>query len=120
MDKKGCTVTVIIPVYNMEKFLHKSVESIINQSFDKEKLEVLLVDDGSTDLSPKMCDNYAEKYDFIQAFHIENGGPAKARNFGIERAKGKYIMYLDSDDSITEIQLSLLFLSLMNTMMKLT
>lgn len=102
LDKKECIVSIITPVYNMQKYLHRSVESVINQSFDKEKIELLLIDDGSTDSSPKLCDQFAEKYDFIHVFHKENSGPARARNLGIENAKGKYILYLDSDDSITE------------------
>lgn len=95
-------VSVIIPVYNVEEYLEHCLDSLIEQTVDKSVLEVLLIDDGSTDNSPAICDRYAEKYDFFHVFHNENGGVSNARNFGIENAHGKYIMFLDSDDWLTK------------------
>lgn len=93
---KDIKVSVIVPVYNTEKFLHRCVDSLLNQTL--EDIEIILVDDGSKDSSPAICDEYAEKYDNIAVLHLENGGPARARNKGIEIAKGDYIGFADSDD----------------------
>lgn len=92
----NCKVSVIVPVYNAEVFLHRCVDSLLNQTL--EDIEIILVDDGSKDSSPAICDDYAEKHDNITVLHLENGGPAKARNKGIEIAKGDYIGFADSDD----------------------
>lgn len=89
-------VSVIVPVYNTEKFLHRCVDSLLNQTL--KDIEIILVDDGSKDSSPAICDEYAEKHDNITVLHLENGGPARARNKGIEIAKGDYIGFADSDD----------------------
>lgn len=92
-------ISVIIPVYNVEKYLERCINSIINQTY--RMLEVILVDDGSTDNSGNICDMYAEKDSRIRAYHIKNGGPAKARNYGIDRSTGGgYITFVDSDDWI--------------------
>lgn len=88
--------SVILPVYNVEKYLEECVESILVQTFSD--YEIILVDDGSTDTSPAICDEYAQKYDFIRVIHKKNGGPADTRNSGSEAARGEYIVYLDSDD----------------------
>lgn len=93
---KDIKVSVIVPVYNTEKFLHRCVDSLLNQTL--EDIEIILVDDGSKDSSPAICDDYAEKHDNITVLHLENGGPARARNKGIEIAKGDYIGFADSDD----------------------
>ncbi len=95
-------VSIIIPVFNVEEYLEHCLDSIIEQTIDKSKIEVLLIDDGSTDSSPDICDRYAEKYSFFRVFHNENGGVSNARNFGIENSKGKYILFLDSDDWLTK------------------
>lgn len=92
------TVSVILPIYNVEKYLPKSIESVINQTY--KFLEIILVDDGSTDRCPEICDTYAEKDDRIKVIHKENGGLSSARNKGIEYAHGEYIYFLDSDDYI--------------------
>lgn len=92
------SVSVVIPVYNSEEYLRKCLDEVVKQSINKSKLEVILIDDGSTDSSPEICDEYAEKYSYINVFHIENGGVSNARNIGIEKSNGKYIMFLDSDD----------------------
>ncbi len=90
-------VSVIIPVYNCIKYLDNAVSSVISQT-EFNSLEVILVDDGSTDGSEKLCDTYAEKYENISAIHQENSGVSVARNNGINAAKGEYIAFLDSDD----------------------
>lgn len=90
--------SVIVPVYNVETQLRLCVESIINQSFSD--LEILLIDDGSKDSSGKICDELATQYSNIKCFHKENGGLSDARNYGIDRASGKYLLFIDSDDVI--------------------
>lgn len=94
-------VSVIVPVYNVEKYLNRCIDSLILQTIDKKDMEVILVDDGSTDNSPAICDEYAEKFDNIRVFHIENNGVSNARNLGMDKAQGKYIMFLDSDDYLS-------------------
>lgn len=89
-------VSVIIPVYNVEQYLTKCIESVLSQSFCD--YELMLVDDGSTDNSGKICDGYAEKDNRIRVFHKSNGGLSSARNLGVDRAKGVYVFFLDSDD----------------------
>ena len=91
--------SIVIPVYNAEKFLDSCIESIINNSAD---LEIILVDDGSKDLSGQICDRYSDKHEFIKTYHIENGGAGNARNFGLSKATGDYVIFVDSDDSLTE------------------
>lgn len=78
-------VSIVVPVYNVEKYLKKSIESILNQTYDN--LEVLLVDDGSTDSSGEICDSFIKVDSRIRVFHKENGGLSDARNFGIEHMK---------------------------------
>lgn len=89
-------LSVIIPVYNVEQYLDECVGSILSQKFTD--YEILLVNDGSEDSSPAICDRYAEEYDFIRAIHQENSGPSAARNNGITESRGEYLMFLDSDD----------------------
>lgn len=89
-------ISVIVPVYNVEKVLYHCIESILNQTFDD--FELILVDDGSTDNSGKICDEYSEKDNRIRVIHKPNGGVSSARNAGIEAAKGEYICFVDSDD----------------------
>lgn len=91
-------VSVIVPVYNVEKYLDKCIKSIINQSY--KDIEIILVDDGSTDSSPKICDDYAKNDKRIKVIHKENGGLSSARNAGIEIASGDLLSFIDSDDSI--------------------
>lgn len=92
--------SIIIPVYNVEKYIHKCLESVIKQ-YD-ENFEVLLIDDGSTDASPLICQQYAIKYDFIKVVHKKNGGLSDARNIGIFHARGEYCLFLDSDDWLND------------------
>ncbi|MDT2893037.1 glycosyltransferase [Lactococcus lactis] len=89
-------LTVVIPVYNVEKYLKRCVESVLVQEWHN--YDILLVDDGSTDSSPKICDDYAKVYDFISVIHKKNGGLSEARNTGISHAKGDYVYFPDSDD----------------------
>ena len=89
-------VSVIIPVYNAEKNLRRCVDSVLNQSFAD--CEVLLIDDGSTDGSGALCDAYARRYARVRALHKQNGGVSSACNLGVENARGKYLMFCDSDD----------------------
>ena len=90
-------ISFIIPVYNCEKYLDKCISSIINTKIDK---EIILVDDGSTDNSGSICNKYSDKFNYIQAYHIPNGGPSGARNMGIMKSKGDYICFVDSDDFV--------------------
>lgn len=101
------SISIIIPVYNIEKYLSRCVDSIIKQSM--KEFEVLLIDDGSTDQSGKICDEYSKRYDFIKAYHKVNGGLSDARNYGIKRAKGKYITFIDPDDFIHKDYLKTLY-----------
>lgn len=89
-------ISVIIPVYNTEKYLKQCVDSVQNQ--DYKNLEIILIDDGSQDTSPEICDNYAKSDGRIRVIHQENGGLSNARNVGIEHCTGDYILFLDSDD----------------------
>lgn len=91
-------VSVIVPVYNAEKHLHKCIDSLLNQSLNE--IEIILVNDGSNDMSGQICDEYADKYHNITVQHHENGGPAKARNIGIKTAQGEYLAFCDSDDYV--------------------
>jgi glycosyltransferase involved in cell wall biosynthesis len=94
--KKDVLLTVVIPVYNVEKYLKRCIESILIQEW--KNYDILLVDDGSTDSSPQICDDYAKVYDFISVIHKKNGGLSEARNTGISHAKGDYVYFPDSDD----------------------
>lgn len=96
-------VSVIIPVYNTEKYLIACVDSILYQA--KVSTEIILVDDGSTDSSGSICDDYANKYDNIKAIHIKNSGQAIAKNEGLKYAKGNYVALTDSDDKMTPLML---------------
>lgn len=91
-------VSVIVPVYNTEKYLRACVDSILQQA--NASIEIILVDDGSTDSSADICDTYAQKHDNIKAIHIQNSGPATAKNEGLKHAQGKYIALTDSDDKM--------------------
>lgn len=91
-------ISIIIPVYNSEKTLNRCVNSILNQTFMD--WELLLVDDGSTDKSGKICDQYALKDFRIRVFHKKNGGVSSARNTGLDYAIGSWITFVDSDDFI--------------------
>lgn len=89
-------ISFIVPVYKVEKYLNQCVDSLLCQTF--KDFEVILVDDGSPDGSPAICDSYAEKDERVRVLHKENGGLSDARNVGIMMAKGEYIIFVDSDD----------------------
>ena len=92
-------ISVIVPVYNCENVLHYCIDSILNQTY--KDFELILVDDGSTDKSGKICDEYADQDSRIRVFHKKNGGVSSARNVGIDNAKGEYICFVDSDDFVS-------------------
>lgn len=91
-------LSIIVPIYGVEQYLRKCVESLLAQ--DYEGYEIVLVDDGSPDACPKICDEYAAAHENIRVVHRENGGLSAARNSGIEVAQGEYVMFVDSDDYI--------------------
>lgn len=96
---KHTKISVIIPVYNADLFLERCINSVLRQSVDS--FEILLVNDGSTDNSGYICDEYAKRDSRIKVYHQRNGGVCKARNTGINAAVGEYITFLDSDDELT-------------------
>lgn len=101
-------ISIIVPIYNSEKYFKKCIESLVNQTF--KDIEIILVNDGSTDNSEKIIDEYIEKYpDLIKKINKENGGQASARNLGLKNAKGKYIFFIDSDDYIEENACEILY-----------
>lgn len=106
-------VSIIVPVYNSEKYLHYCVDSIINQSY--RNLEIILVDDGATDNSPRICDDYAVKDPRIKVIHQTNGGIGKAQNSGLNAASGEYIAFADNDDILDRRNIELLLHALMQT-----
>ena len=91
-------ISVIVPVFNVETYVSRCISSILNQTY--KNLEILLIDDGSTDSSGKICDSFAEKDTRLNVIHCKNHGVAAARNRGIEISKGTYISFIDSDDFI--------------------
>ena len=100
-------ISVVVPVYNVEKYLHRCVDSILSQTFVD--FELILVDDGSTDKSGFICDEYAKKDGRIKTIHKENGGLSSARNAGIENSSGIYVCFVDSDDWVSNIYLEYLY-----------
>lgn len=103
-------ISVIVPIFNAEKYLHRCIKRILAQDYTD--YELLLIDDGSTDNSGTICDEYAIKDNRIRVFHKENGGVSSARNWGLDKAIGEYIMFVDSDDymlpGMLEVMLSTL------------
>lgn len=100
MDNKTPKISIIVPVYKAENTLNRCVDSLLVQSFND--FEILLVDDGSPDSSGDICDKYAKQYSCIRAFHKKNGGVSSARNLGINKAKGQWVCFVDSDDWVGE------------------
>lgn len=98
MNKK--LVSIVVPIYNVEEYLRECIDSICTQTY--ENIEIILVDDGSTDTSPEICDTYQKIDSRIRAFHKNNGGLSDARNYGLNVATGEYIAFIDSDDYIDE------------------
>ena len=106
-------ISVIVPIYNVEKYLKKCIDSILKQTYTN--LEIILVDDGSPDNCGKICDEYAKKDKRIKVLHKKNGGLSDARNKGIEIAKGRYIYLIDSDDIITKDSIEILYKNIIET-----
>lgn len=105
-------VSVIIPVYNVESFLRQCIDSVVNQTY--KCLEIILIDDGSTDSSGEICDKYAVTDERITVIHKENGGLSSARNAGLNIATGEYITYIDSDDYVSNDYVETLYKNLIN------
>jgi len=99
-------ISVIVPVYNVEDYLHYAMESLEHQTY--KDMEVLLIDDGSSDGSGHLCDQYAQQYDWVTSYHKVNGGLSDARNYGVLKAKGDWITFLDPDDYLEPCALELL------------
>ena len=100
-------ISVIVPVYNTEKYLHRCIDSILAQTFTD--FELLLIDDGSTDNSGTICDEYATKDSRVRVFHKKNGGVSSARNLGVDNAKGEWVTFVDSDDCVPQNGSALLY-----------
>lgn len=96
--KQPC-ISVIMPVYNVENYVARAIESVLNQEF--KDIELLIVDDGSTDRSGDICDKYAERDYRVEVFHTPNGGAPAARNYALDRARGEYVFFCDADDWIS-------------------
>ena len=105
MDK--CRLSIIVPVYNAEDYLDRCLISIVEQDFAS--YEVILVDDGSSDSSPMICDRYSAADPRFRSIHKKNGGVSSARNAGLDLAKGEYIMFVDSDDALLPDSLEMMF-----------
>ena len=105
-------ISIVVPVYNVEEYLKQCLDSILEQTFSN--YEVILVNDGSTDSSGLICQEYAEKDARIRYFEKENGGLSDARNYGIEQAQGEYLTFVDSDDFLDVSHLSILYNALVN------
>jgi len=102
-------VSVIIPVYNTEKYLSETIDSVINQTIGFNNIELILVNDGSKDNSEKVCKYYEEKYDNVKYIYKDNSGVSDTRNLGKKESTSKYIMFLDSDDKLNDIALEKLY-----------
>lgn len=100
-------ISIIVPVYNVENYLKECIESLINQSYSN--TEILLIDDGSTDNSGIICDEYQKVDSRITVYHKKNGGLSDARNYGIERMNGNYVTFVDSDDFISIYTLEIMY-----------
>ena len=105
-------LSVIVPVYNVEEYLERCIESIIASSY--KNIEIILINDGSTDKSVHICEKLKAKDERIKVFHKENEGVSSARNYGLENVKGEYITFVDSDDYIDKH----MYTNLMNIMLK--
>lgn len=99
-------ISVVIPVYNAESNIRRCIDSVLNQTY--KYYEVILVDDGSTDNSAQICDDYTSSHDNIYVYHLHNKGVSHARNYGMQKCSGRYVTFLDSDDFLTDKALELL------------
>ena len=99
-------ISVVVPVYNVSDYLHFAMDSLIKQP--SQNFEVILVNDGSTDNSPQLCEEYAKRYENVSVFHKENGGLSDARNLGVSKASSEWILFLDPDDYLEDYTLELI------------
>ena len=106
VNRSKVLFSILIPVYNTEDYLEACIESVLNQDF--QDYEIVLVDDGSLDRSPEICDCYAKNYYNIRVIHKKNEGLFLARKTGVENASGQYLLFLDSDDMFRDDALQLL------------
>ena len=106
-------ISIIIPVYKVEKYIYKCIDSVLNQTY--KNLEIILVDDGSPDKCPEICEEYAKKDNRIKIIHKKNGGLSDARNAGLKVATGKYIGFVDSDDYIEKDMYQVLYNNIIKT-----
>lgn len=100
-------ISIIVPVYNVEQYITRCIESITSQTY--RNIEILLIDDGSTDNSGNICDEYQKKDSRVMTFHKTNGGLSDARNYGIKHASGQYLCFVDSDDYISKHMVEILY-----------
>lgn len=100
-DEKNFLLSIVVPVYNVQKYLDRCMDSLLNQNI--ENYEIILVDDGATDNSGLICDKYSQEYFNVKVIHKKNEGLGLTRNVGIDNSKGQYIMFVDSDDYIEKI-----------------
>lgn len=95
-------LSIIVPVFNVERYLAKCLDSLLSQDIDRDSYEIILIDDGSTDTGGEICDGYASNNENITVFHQKNQGLSVARNVGLGKARGKYVLFVDSDDFLEE------------------
>ena len=107
---KNVKISILVPVYNVEQYLPRCIESVLSQDF--QDWEMILVDDGSPDKCPQICDEYSQKDLRIKVLHKKNGGQVSARQAGLDAAKGEYLMFLDSDDYILPKAISTLYIKI--------
>lgn len=120
MNKDGNLISIVVPVYKVEKYLKRCIDSILAQTY--QNFEIILIDDESPDNCPQICDEYAKKYQNITVIHQKNQSPgaSEARNTGIELSKGKYIIFIDSDDYVHKSMIEILFNSLMDNNLRMS
>ena len=100
-------ISVVLPIYNVENYIEKCMESVLNQTY--KNIEIILVDDGSPDNCPIICDQYVKEDNRVKVVHKENGGLSDARNAGIKVANGDYITFIDSDDYVDKDYVEFLY-----------
>ena len=105
MKESRIDLSIVIPIYNTGSYLSDCLDSLLNSDGISDT-ELILIDDGSTDLSGDIADSYAERYDFISCIHTSNEGPSAARNLGLNRSKGKFVFFCDSDDKVDPAKFS--------------
>lgn len=112
MENNKSLVSIIVPVYNVQQWLNKCIDSLISQSY--KNIEVLLINDGSTDRSGEICDEYSSKDSRIKVIHISNNGQSVARNKGLHISKGEYVLFIDSDDYLCDREIIKKFVNILN------